>query len=139
LARSLRTRSHLEAAAAEERDHLAWCAERIAELGGRKSALDPFWYASSFCLGALSAALSDAHSLGFVSETERQVEAHLNDHLRRLPEGDRKSRSILLQMAEDEARHGATAAQAGGTEMPLPIRRCMALGGGVLRRLAFVV
>jgi 3-demethoxyubiquinol 3-hydroxylase len=136
LARDKETRNLLETAAREERDHLAWCAERIAELGGRPSALDPLWYAGSFLIGMLAATRSDVTSLGFVHETERQVEAHLRDHLQRLPTGDRKSSAILAQMAADEAHHGTTATSAGGAPLPEPIRRCMSIGGEVLRRVA---
>ena len=139
LARDETTRNLLETAAREERDHLAWCAERIAELGGRPSALGPLWYAGSFAIGLLAATRSDAASLGFVNETERQVEAHLRDHLRRLPALDRRSEAILLKMAADEAHHGTTAALAGGVELPEPIRRCMSVGGEVLRRVALRV
>ena len=139
LARDDATRNLLETAAREERDHLAWCADRITELGGRPSALDPLWYAGSFVIGMVAAARSDAASLGFVHETERQVEAHLRDHLQRLPARDRKSSAILEQMAADEAHHGTTASLAGGAALPEPIRRCMSLGGEVLRRVAFRV
>jgi ubiquinone biosynthesis monooxygenase Coq7 len=139
LARDEATRNLLETAAREERDHLAWCAERIAELGGRPSALDPLWYAGSFVIGMLAAARSDTTSLGFVKETERQVEAHLRDHLQRLPALDRKSSAILRQMAADEAHHGTTASLAGGAALPEPIRRCMTFGGEVLRRVALRV
>ena len=138
-ARDPATRRLLATAAREERDHLAWCAERIDELGGRPSVLDPLWYAGSFLIGVVAAANGDAVSLGFVTETERQVEAHLRDHLQRLPADDRKSAAILTQMAVDEAHHGTTAALAGGTELPEPIRRCMSLGGEILRRVALRV
>jgi ubiquinone biosynthesis monooxygenase Coq7 len=139
LARDEATRNLLETAAREERDHLAWCAERIAELGGRPSVLDPLWYAGSFVIGMLAASRSDATSLGFVNETERQVEAHLRDHLQRLPAQDRRSSAILHQMAADEAHHGTTASLAGGIQLPEPIRRCMHFGGEVLRRVALRV
>jgi ubiquinone biosynthesis monooxygenase Coq7 len=139
LARDEATRTVLETAAREERDHLAWCAERIRELGGRPSLLDPLWYAGSFVIGALAATRSDAASLGFVNETEIQVEAHLRDHLQRLPASDRKSSAILSQMAADEAHHGTTAKLAGGAPLPEPIRRCMNFGGEVLRRVALRV
>jgi ubiquinone biosynthesis monooxygenase Coq7 len=132
-------RQLLETAAREERDHLAWCAARLDELGGRPSLLDPFWYAGSFCIGVLAGIGNDAQSLGFVDETERQVEAHLRDHLQRLPARDRKSAAILARMAEDEAHHGTTARLAGGTELPTPIRRCMGFGGEILRRIALIV
>jgi ubiquinone biosynthesis monooxygenase Coq7 len=118
LARSSATRELLESAAREERDHLAWCAARLDELESGPSLLTPFWYAGSYCIGVLAAVADDARSLGFVSETERQVEMHLRDHLERLPPQDRKSAAILMRMKQDEAHHGTTAALAGGTELP---------------------
>jgi len=139
VARSDATRELFVTAAREERDHLAWCAARIDELGGRASWLAPFWYGGSFCVGVLAGAAGDAHSLGFVTETERQVEAHLRDHLRRLPAQDAKSAAILARMTEDEAHHGTTAALAGGTELRGAIRGTMALGGEILRRVSLVV
>ncbi|HZF29147.1 MAG TPA: 2-polyprenyl-3-methyl-6-methoxy-1,4-benzoquinone monooxygenase [Gammaproteobacteria bacterium] len=139
VARSESTREHLEAAANEEHDHLAWCATRLTELGGRASLLDPFWYLGSFCLGVVAGSLSDRSSLGFVAETERQVEAHLQDHLERLPKNDRKSQAILSRMAADEAHHGTMASLAGGAPLPAAIRSCMSLGGGLLRRIASIV
>lgn len=138
-ARTAATRSHLLETAAEERDHLAWCSERLAELGGRKSLLDAFWYAGSAVVGMLAGAAGDRRSLGFVSETERQVEAHIDDHLARLPDSDRKSRAILQRMAADEAHHKTTAQLAGGQDPPEAVRRMMALAGGLLRRAALVV
>jgi len=138
-ARSDATRWQLLAASREERDHLAWCADRLADLGGHASLLDPVWYAGSFCVGVLAGASGDSLSLGFVAETERQVEAHLNDHLSRLPAADRKSKAILSRMAEDEAHHGTMASLAGAAPLPLPIRRCMAVGGELLRRIALVL
>lgn len=137
LARTASTRRRLDTAAAEERDHLAWCETRLAELGGRKSALAPFWYAGSVCIGAAAAAFGDSTSLGFVSETEKQVEAHIKDHLQKLPAADSKSRSILERMAQDEAHHGTTARAAGGADLPAPVRRTMRVGGEVLRRTAY--
>ncbi len=136
---ALRPEALLANAAHEERDHLAWCATRIEELGGRTSWLTPFWYAGSFGIGVLAGLRADAESLGFVRETERQVEAHLRDHLERLPAGDAKSAAILSRMAEDEAHHGTTAALAGGAELPAAIRGCMRLGGEILRRVALIV
>jgi ubiquinone biosynthesis monooxygenase Coq7 len=138
-ARAPATRRQLLDAAAEEYDHLAWCTERLTELGGHGSRLDPLWYAGCASLGLLAGAIGDRASLGFVSETEIQVEAHLDDHLARLPRDDLKSRAILTQMAADEARHGAAAKRAGGSELPAPVRSLMALGGGLLRRIALVV
>ena len=139
VARSTATRELLARAAREERDHLAWCAERIAELGGRPSLLTPFWFAGSLGIGILAGLRADAESLGFVRETERQVEAHLRDHLERLSPLDDKSAAILSRMAEDEAHHGTTAALAGGAELPAVVRGCMKVGGEVLRRIALVV
>ena len=133
MARSEETRRHLLQAAEEEQDHLAWCAQRLEELDGRPSRLDPLWYAGSFLLGMAAGVPGDRVSLGFVAETERQVEAHLDDHLSRLPEEDARSAAILEQMSEDEAHHGTTAELAGGVELPYPVRRIMALGGNLLR------
>jgi 3-demethoxyubiquinol 3-hydroxylase len=138
-ARSKATRELLANAAREERDHLAWCASRIEELGGRTSRLTPFWYAGSFAIGVLAGLRADTESLGFVRETERQVEAHLRDHLQRLPAHDQKSAAILSRMAEDEVHHGTTATLAGGAELPAAIRGCMKVGGEILRRIALVV
>jgi ubiquinone biosynthesis monooxygenase Coq7 len=109
------------------------------ELGGRASLLDPFWYLGSFCLGVVAGSWGDRSSLGFVAETERQVEAHLQNHLERLPKNDRKSRAILSRMATDEAHHGTMASLAGGAPLPAAIRSCMSLGGGFLRRIALIV
>ena len=138
-ARSAATRELLANAAREERDHLAWCRTRIEELGGRTSGLTPFWYAGSFGIGVLAGLRADTDSLGFVHETERQVEAHLRDHLQRLPTLDAKSAAILARMAEDEVHHGTTASLAGGAELPAVIRGCMRLGGEILRRVALIV
>lgn len=138
-ARSAATRELLGNAAREERDHLAWCAARIAELGGRPSLLTPLWYAGSFGLGVLAGLRADAENLGFVRETERQVEAHLRDHLARLPERDEKSAAILARMTEDEVHHGTTAALAGGAELPASVRGAMRIGGEILRRIALIV
>ncbi len=139
VARSDATRELLANAAREERDHLGWCAERIQELGGRPSLLTPLWYVGSFGIGLLAGLRTDADSLGFVHETERQVEAHLRDHLQRLPVHDVKSMAILSRMAEDEVHHGRTATLAGGAELPASIRSCMKLGGEILRRIALIV
>jgi ubiquinone biosynthesis monooxygenase Coq7 len=138
-ARSAGTRQLLANASREERDHLAWCAARIDELGGRTSFLTPFWYAGSFGIGVLAGLRADSESLGFVHETERQVEAHLRDHLQRLHSQDTRSAAILSRMAEDETHHGTTAALAGGVELPAPIRSCMKVGGEILRRVALIV
>ncbi len=138
-ARSPETRELLATAAREERDHLAWCAARIDELGGRTSLLAPIWYAGSFGIGVLAGLRADPENLGFVRETERQVEAHLRDHLERLPAADEKSAAILSRMAEDEMHHGTTAALAGGAELPAAVRAAMRVGGEILRRVALIV
>jgi ubiquinone biosynthesis monooxygenase Coq7 len=136
-ARDRATARHLAVAAAEEIDHLAWCTQRLDELGGRPSVFDPAWYVVSLAIGALAGAAGDATSLGFVAETERQVESHIDDHLNRLPAADRKSRAILGQMAADEARHGNEASSAGGRPVREPVRTLMAGGGELLRRIAY--
>ena len=130
-------RSQLERAASEEGRHLAWTAERIAELGGRVSVLNPLWYAGAFALGALAGRLSDPASLGFVAETERQVEQHLHGHLERLPPGDTRSRAIVAAMQADEARHAREALAAGGVELPLPARLAMHLMAKVMTTTAY--
>ena len=114
-------------AAAEETDHLAWCESRLRELGGRTSLLNPLWYAGSFVIGALAGVLGRGANLGFVAETERQVEAHLRGHLQRLGEADKRSRAILEQMTHDEIQHGAQAVSMGGEELPFPVRVAMRL------------
>ncbi len=139
MARAANTRDHLLEAAAEEQDHLAWCAQRISELEGRRSLLDPVWYGGSFLLGMLAGSAGDNVSLGFIAETERQVEAHIKDHLERLPAEDARSKAILDKMATDEAHHATTARLSGGIELPRPIRSLMALGGEFLRRTALWV
>jgi ubiquinone biosynthesis monooxygenase Coq7 len=136
LARSEVTRAHLLEAGREEQDHLAWCRQRLDELGARPSLLTPFWYAGAFTLGVLAGAAGDRVSLGFIAETERQVEAHLRDHLARLPVQDDKSTAILERMAADEAHHGTTATLAGGVEPPRAVRSLMAVGGKILRQVA---
>ena len=119
-------------AAAEEMDHLAWCEQRLQELHGRTSLLNPLWYAGSFLIGAVAGAFGDRTSLGFITETERQVESHLNDHMRRLPQADRRSRRIVEQMADDEVRHGAMALALGGKELPTALRDAMRLTSRVM-------
>jgi ubiquinone biosynthesis monooxygenase Coq7 len=108
-ARNPDTQAQLRHAGEEELDHLAWTAARLTELGSRPSLLNPLWYAGSFALGSIAARMGDAQSLGFVVETERQVEAHLNSHLSELPTSDLRSRAIVAQMRDDEAAHGASA------------------------------
>lgn len=124
-ARDARLRAHFEAAARDETDHLAWTESRIEALGGRRSWLNPLWYAGSFAIGLLAARRGDAASLGFVVETERQVEQHLAGHLQRLPVGDTESRAVVAQMAADEARHALEAEQAGAAPVPAPVRWLM--------------
>ena len=127
----------LEQAAAEEADHLAWTEQRITELGGRLSALNPLFYAGSFALGAMAGIAGDKWNLGFLAETERQVESHLDSHLGRLPEADLKSRAIVDQMKADEARHARTAVEHGGAELPQPLRQAMKLGSRVMTETTF--
>lgn len=136
-ARDPRTRAHLATAAADEIDHLAWCNQRLAQLGGRRSLLDPCWYVGSLAVGAVAGIAGDSISLGFISETEKQVEAHLDDHLARLPSDDARSRAILEQMAADEARHGRDASTAGGAAIREPVRTLMSHAGGILRQVAY--
>jgi ubiquinone biosynthesis monooxygenase Coq7 len=136
LARSQRTREHLRKAGQEEQDHLAWCRARLTELGTRPSLLTPAWYAGAFAIGLAAGAAGDRYSLGFIAETERQVEAHINDHLERLPARDTRSAAILEHMATDEAHHGTTAQRAGGVELPTPVRSVMRFGGEILRHVA---
>lgn len=133
------TRQRLERSAKEENDHLAWCEERLEELGDRKSLLNPIWYAGSFALGALAGLAGDKWSLGFVVETERQVEDHLDDHLTQIPAHDEKSRAILEQMKADEIHHAQVAKSAGGADLPAPIRQAMKLTSRVMTRTAYWV
>ncbi|HWP10704.1 MAG TPA: 2-polyprenyl-3-methyl-6-methoxy-1,4-benzoquinone monooxygenase [Ramlibacter sp.] len=129
-------REHFERAAAEETDHLAWTADRLAELGDRPSLLNPFWYAGAFGLGLLAGRLGDRLSLGFVVETEKQVEAHLQSHLDRLPPADHASRAIVVQMKDDEAAHAAQALHAGAAELPLPAKAMMRAAAKVMTTTA---
>jgi ubiquinone biosynthesis monooxygenase Coq7 len=139
IARSATTRALLVEAARAENDHLAWCETRLAELGARPSLLNPLWYAGSFAIGALAALAGDRASLGFVVETERQVEGHLDEHLGRLPVGDSRSRAILETMRSEEISHGATAAAAGGGRLPAPARVLMRQIARVMTRTAYWV
>jgi len=131
------TRARLLHAAAEETDHLAWCGERLEALASRPSLFNPLWYAGSFAIGAVAAIVSDKVSLGFVVETERQVEAHLGEHLKKLPEADAASRAVVAQMQADEARHGRMAKDAGGIELPAPIPALMRFASGVMKAVAY--
>lgn len=126
-------------ASREEGDHLAWTHERLAELGARPSLLNPLWYAGAFGLGLLAGRLGDRVSLGFVMETERQVESHLASHLALLPEGDHASRAIVAQMKDDEARHAADAAQSGAQELPLPVKTLMRASAKVMTTTAHYI
>ena len=121
-----------QAAAREEFDHLAWTQRRLHELGDRPSLLNPLWYAGAFGIGLLAGGLGQGVSLGFVAETERQVEQHLHSHLQRLPAQDHASRAIVRQMRDDEARHAADALQAGGVELPAPVKLAMRLAAKVM-------
>ncbi len=136
-AREPAARAALEQAAAEETDHLAWTAQRITALGGRVSVFNPLWYAGSFALGAAAGLLGDKWSLGFLAETERQVEGHLDSHLDRLPAQDEKSRAIVDQMKSDEARHARTAVEHGAAELPESVKQAMRLGSRVMTRTAY--
>jgi len=136
-ARNENTRNLLLQAARDETDHLAWCEGRLTELQSRTSFLNPLWYAGSFAIGALAATFGDRVSLGFVAETERQVEGHLDEHLARLPPGDLRSRAILEQMRTDEISHGAAARAAGGSELPAPARALMKHTSRVMTHTAY--
>lgn len=131
------TREQFKQAGQEEIDHLAWTADRLNELGSRTSLLNPLWYAGSFALGALAAKLGDPVSLGFVVETERQVEAHLNSHLDELPENDLRSRAIVTQMRDDEAAHAQAAAGLGAAKLPLPVKKVMEAMAKVMTTTAY--
>jgi ubiquinone biosynthesis monooxygenase Coq7 len=127
----------MQQAADEEIDHLSWCETRLRQLDSNTSVLNPFWYAGSFAIGALAGLAGDSWSLGFVRETENQVEAHLQEHLQRLPQDDACSRAILDQMKADEARHAQMAENAGGRELPHAIRTAMAFTSGIMKTLAY--
>ena len=131
--------SALQHAAAEETDHLAWCEARINELGGRKSLLNPLWYAGSFTLGAIAGSLNEKWNLGFLAETEQQVAAHLQNHLKQLDETDIKTRTIIEQMRQDEAAHAAEASKLGGSELPAPIKLGMQLASKIMTNTAYYV
>ncbi len=136
-ARRAETRGQMQRAALEENDHLAWCQQRVHELGGNTSLLNPFWYAGSLTIGAVSGLLGDQWSLGFLAETERQVVRHLEGHLQRLPAADHRSQAILQQMKTDEARHRDSALRAGGKQLPEPVKKLMALSSKVMTTTAY--
>lgn len=137
VARDPGVRDQLLQAAAEERDHLRWCEERLTELGSKPSRLDPAWYAGSYVMGVLAGLTGDRTSLGFVAETERQVVEHLESHLGKLPERDLRSRAIVRAMQHDEAWHGEHALASGGRELPAPVRRAMQLIAKVMTKTAY--
>jgi len=136
-ARSPETRAALRRAAAEEGDHLAWCRERLDELGSRPSLLGPLWYAGSVAIGAIAGLAGDRMSLGFMAETERQVEGHLADHLERLPADDARSRTIVQQMQADEIGHGRAAVDAGAATLPEPVPKLMRMTARIMTGTAY--
>ena len=135
-AREPANREALAQAALEEQDHLCWSAERIAELGGRASLLNPLWYAGALAMGAAAGALGDRWNLAFLAETERQVEAHLDGHLAQLSPADRKTREVIQTMRDDEARHRATAIAMGAAQLPEPVRLGMRLMAKIMTTVA---
>ena len=137
VARDPATRAHLLEAAQEETDHLAWCARRLRELDSRPSLFNPLWYAGSYAIGTAAGLRGDGWNLGFVVETERQVEAHLDEHLQSLPATDQRSREILRVMKEDEARHADHAEHAGARALPPPIPQAMALASRLMKLVAY--
>lgn len=136
-ARNQEVKAALEQAAWEETEHLNWTETRIAELGGRTSLLNPIWYTGSLALGALAGSLGDKWNLGFLAETERQVEQHLDSHLGRLPQQDERSHAILEQMKTDEIQHAATAVKHGGAELPLPVKTAMKLSSKIMTQTVY--
>jgi ubiquinone biosynthesis monooxygenase Coq7 len=132
-------REALQKAAREEEDHLAWSAERIRELGGRPSLLNPLWYAGAFAMGAAAGALGDKWNLAFLAETEHQVEEHLSGHLEALPPEDRRTRAVVEAMRADEARHRAAAVELGAAELPAPLKHAMRLASKVMTTVAYRV
>jgi len=130
------TRKTFLAAAAEEQDHLAWCQDRLDDFNDHPSYLNPFWYVGSFLMGVGSGVMGDQWSYGFVEETEKQVEAHLDDHLQRLPNNDAQSRAVLTQMKADEAEHAQKASAAGAKRLPLAIKMLMGIKASIMKSLA---
>jgi len=137
VARDPLVRERYAQAARDEEDHLAWTQARLDEFGARPSLLNPLWYAGSFAIGIVAGVAGDRTNLGFVVETERQVEEHLTAHIERLPLNDTKSRAIVTQMRDDEARHGAMALEAGALPLPFPIRHAMRAAADVMRAVAY--
>jgi 3-demethoxyubiquinol 3-hydroxylase len=138
-ARDPQVQRKLAEAALEETEHLAWTAHRVNELGGHLSVLNPLWYGSSLAIGAVAGLLGDKWNLGFLAETERQVGAHLQSHLHKLPENDDKSRAVVQQMYLDETQHAEMAVKLGAAELPLPVKLAMQLSGKVMTRTAYWV
>lgn len=138
-ARDPKVKRALQDAAAEERDHLAWCRGRLHDLGAGPSILDPLWYAGSFALGIASGLAGDRWSMGFLAETEAQVERHLDGHLAKLPADDARSRAIVLQMREDEARHGSLGRALGAADLPPPVKAAMGIASKVMTGTAYYV
>ena len=138
-ARNPEARAALEQAAREEKDHLVWSDERIRELGGRPSLLNPAWYAGAFAMGALAGALGDRWNLAFLAETERQVEEHLGGHLKALPAEDGRTRAVVRAMRDDEARHRESALTLGAAELPWPVKRAMRAAAKVMTTVAYRV
>jgi len=137
VARDQRTRAQLLAAAQEETDHLAWCADRLRELDSRPSLLNPLWYAGSYAIGVVAGLRGDGWNLGFVVETERQVEAHIAEHLQALPEADGRSRAILATMQADEIRHAENAEARGARLLPPPVPTLMAAASKLMKTIAY--
>ncbi len=131
-ARSPQVRQQMQRASEEENDHLAWCDQRLEALRTHRSRLGPLWYGGAYAIGSLAGLIGDRWSLGFVQETERQVVAHLDDHLHRIPAQDARSRAVLEQMKADEARHAAAAGRAGAAELPAPVKGIMRLASKVM-------
>lgn len=136
-ARRADVREAFEQAASEENDHLFWCRERLSELGGRPSVLDPLWYAGSFAIGAAAGLLGDRFNLSFLAETEHQVVEHLDTHLEKLPDVDHRSRAILTTMRADEASHATSALKKGGEAMPETLREAMRVAARIMTRTAY--
>ena len=132
-------RREMEQAAIEEQDHLAWCEDRLKELDSHTSLLNPVWYGLSFGMGAIAGIAGDKYSLGFVAETERQVSLHLQDHIKQLPEQDERSRKILVQMNEDELHHRDTALNAGGVDLPAPVRITMTAISKLMTKTSYYI
>ena len=138
-ARNPQVQADMQQAADEEIDHLSWCKDRLDELESKPSKLDPLWYAGSFAIGAVAGLAGDGWSLGFLKETENQVEAHLEGHIEKLPPEDARSRAILDQMKIDEAKHAKMAEESGAYDLPRPVRRLMKLTASAMKAVAYRV